>query len=380
MSELERFNRVVEAVYDAAMDDARWHDLATQFAQLFDVHSCALQLRDTHGGMTLLGVTGNVTADRLVREYQQHYYKIDLWALAAMELPHRRQTDIAMTEEQIGVSRQTILRSEIYDFHHQTDMWYLIGANIDLGGGTNGIIGIHGGHNAKPFDNIATDKLNLLLPHLRRAFQMRAALRRHAIGRDMAMGALDALDSAVIVVDENAKLLYANAAGNALLRSDSALGVLGGRIHAVVPEQDQVLAHRIRQACLPALDLRNTPPCGTVALPRTGQPPLFATVARISAGDMSAIRDMPLAMLLIPTSGENGEKRVPSPDVLRTVFRLSQAEAELACRLAEGHDVKEIASHRGISLNTARTQLKAALQKTQTRRQSELVALVLGLR
>jgi DNA-binding CsgD family transcriptional regulator len=45
--------------------------------------------------------------------------------------------------------------------------------------------------------------------------------------------------------------------------------------------------------------------------------------------------------------------------------------------LAEGHALEEVASRRAVTINTARSQLKQVFAKTDTRRQGELVRLVL---
>ncbi len=59
------------------------------------------------------------------------------------------------------------------------------------------------------------------------------------------------------------------------------------------------------------------------------------------------------------------------------MFRLSPAEADIAVQLAMGADLDEIAEKRGVSLNTLRAQLAAAMGKAGVRRQAELVGAVL---
>jgi DNA-binding CsgD family transcriptional regulator len=56
---------------------------------------------------------------------------------------------------------------------------------------------------------------------------------------------------------------------------------------------------------------------------------------------------------------------------------LTATEAELAAQLAEGRTLTELANARGTSEQTARTHLKRILDKTETRRQADLVRLLL---
>lgn len=65
-----------------------------------------------------------------------------------------------------------------------------------------------------------------------------------------------------------------------------------------------------------------------------------------------------------------------SISVLRLLYRLTAAEAQLAVCVARGHTVAEAAAQIGIGVATARTHLHHALRKTGTRRQAQLTALV----
>src|SRR5262249_29411283 len=62
---------------------------------------------------------------------------------------------------------------------------------------------------------------------------------------------------------------------------------------------------------------------------------------------------------------------------LRHYLGISRAEADLVTWLVQGHRLEEAADELGITVNTARTQLKRALAKTGTGRQAELVRLAL---
>lgn len=70
---------------------------------------------------------------------------------------------------------------------------------------------------------------------------------------------------------------------------------------------------------------------------------------------------------------------VPSPDLLRNIFDFTRAEARLASRLAAGEGLAQAARATGISIGTARQQLKAIFAKTGCRRQSELLSLLTRL-
>lgn len=65
-----------------------------------------------------------------------------------------------------------------------------------------------------------------------------------------------------------------------------------------------------------------------------------------------------------------------SIDRLRKLYGLSAAEARLAIALTDGETLKHAADRFGISMNTARDQLKAVFRKVGVDRQSNLVLAV----
>ena len=70
----------------------------------------------------------------------------------------------------------------------------------------------------------------------------------------------------------------------------------------------------------------------------------------------------------------------PSVELIRSLFDLTPAEARVARSLAAGQTVKDMAVESGTSANTVRTHVNAVLNKTGYSRQSDVVALLNGLR
>ena len=72
-----------------------------------------------------------------------------------------------------------------------------------------------------------------------------------------------------------------------------------------------------------------------------------------------------------------GPKPGPPAAILAKTFRLTPSEAKLACVIARGASPGIAAGELKISRETARNQLKSVFAKTDTHRQSKLVALLL---
>jgi DNA-binding CsgD family transcriptional regulator len=65
--------------------------------------------------------------------------------------------------------------------------------------------------------------------------------------------------------------------------------------------------------------------------------------------------------------------------MLARLFNLTPAEVEIAISIARGKRVPEIATDRGVTNETVRTQSKAAFAKTGTQNQVELTSLLTRL-
>ena len=72
--------------------------------------------------------------------------------------------------------------------------------------------------------------------------------------------------------------------------------------------------------------------------------------------------------------------RAPDPDLLRRLFGLTQAEAEVACALYGGATKSAVATTRGLRESTIRSQVDAILLKTGTTNLRDLERLLASLR
>lgn len=66
-------------------------------------------------------------------------------------------------------------------------------------------------------------------------------------------------------------------------------------------------------------------------------------------------------------------------DLVKNAFGLTQAELEVVRQLCEGASIQSIAEERGVGTKTVRAQLTSIYEKTDTKNQTELVRLALGL-
>lgn len=110
-----------------------------------------------------------------------------------------------------------------------------------------------------------------------------------------------------------------------------------------------------------------------VQLPLQAETPARGVyLERLDIGSDEGIEMPPLLLMEIP-------ERVSHEQALQRLcgeFELTPKEAEIALRLYANGSVSELARLSGKSIHTVRAQLKSAMQKTNTRTQAALVALV----
>lgn len=175
--------------------------------------------------------------------------------------------------------------------------------------------------------------------------------------------ALDALEQAVALYDPAGRQVFANAALQGFAaRAD---GLVPGPAGQVVPAEP-----RARIVLARALTAATAGIHVAVLVPRASGAAPYVLRCR-------PVRGAPgWAMTVVADP-----QRRPAADaaLLRRAFGLTAAEAELAAALGHGSSVAEHAAARGISVHTARCQLRAVLSKVGARRQAEVVAIVTAL-
>lgn len=175
---------------------------------------------------------------------------------------------------------------------------------------------------------------------------------------------LDQIGVPIFVVEKDAHLRYANAAGTHMLSNGGPLRAIGNVLSTdYLPDSQRLktaIAHSFAAGESQVLMMKED---------GTRHPPIAVIVPMHNSGEEQAL-------VLLRQSPACNAALVHS---LRQLFRLSPAEAAIAISLASGADLHEIAEERTVKLNTLRSQIASIMAKTNTRRQAELVALVARL-
>lgn len=222
-----------------------------------------------------------------------------------------------------------------------------------------------------PFTQVELDALDRLIAHLQRSVQMRHRFLELQLGQTVLTAGLDILAIPSIMVDEWGLVVHANRAAHILMDQRNAIWIEDRHLCTSTLASTKQIGMEVIVAISASRGSDSTVP-GIVVVPRPDNVPLTATVFPMRAAE-SGLKGAAVLFVHDP-SDMPGAK----PDLLKRLFSLSTAEAELVVALCKGQTVDEAARTRRTSVHTVRTQLKSIFGKTGTRRQTDLVALVLS--
>jgi DNA-binding CsgD family transcriptional regulator len=112
------------------------------------------------------------------------------------------------------------------------------------------------------------------------------------------------------------------------------------------------------------------------ALRSSGKRPYGFLVAPLSLRDCDPARAALRPVVCVVIADPDRVRTLPV-EGLQDAFDLTEAEGRLASRLAAGEGLRSAAQSLGITYGTARARLAEIFQKTETRRQGELINLLL---
>ena len=333
------FERLVIDAYAAAADSDHWPAFLAHMRASFGADSATLQIHDLEnlaGAIALSSGTDSATE----HAYNSYYAALNPWVTSAGAAlrPGR-----VLTSEMV-LTPDALERTEFYaDFLRPAGLRHSVAAVVQRSDSTIAFFALQLSRKRGALADEDIERVERLMPHLTRAVELHrrvGALReQHRALRDT----LDLTPWAVLLVDRRWRIVFANRRAAAIERATLARVLLAAQ-------------------------------SGGGAVLREEAPPLAVTVAPLAeANPFDAVDAATRIVVVVDPAHERG---LPE-SWLREAFGLTPAEARLAMALARGASLDEIAGSTNVRVATLRAHLKRVFSKTGTRRQSELVRLVL---
>lgn len=370
--------RLVAGVYDAALDSARWPGFLQMAASTFRADTAVIWTHDfqnseadfDRSGSNLSAFVGFDASS--LDAYANHYSYHNVWAANEAGMPEGKTVTSSM------LYPDTLLpNTEFYNgWLRPLDLFYSLGS-IVVKRKTRAVKmsflrSAQAGCYAEPELTV----FDQLMPHLQSAVALHSKLHHLEVLASTAMAALDAMADGVILLKCDGSFLHANRLAQEFLIKPGTLKIsASGVVHAAVASSDAILQLLIRRAVKTGTG-SGVAPGGTLSLSSTGNSKVRVMVVPLPA-QSSPFGERVSAAIFCCDLGSGSAGNGCFAEALERTYQMTPSEALLTQALVNGQSLKEFARSRQVSINTARSQLRAATAKTEAKRQADLVRIVL---
>jgi len=380
MQSIEDYDTLIGAVYEGTLEETPWRLFLASLLDATDAMVVSLTLRPPREGDTGLILnhlrpyttrSGQTFSKADPRDWPSTAYREQFFALDPFV--DLRPGEIVSLQDLMSL--KDLQKSEYYrQFLEPAGILYIIGADVREPGGMEARLRISRGPDERAFSADDKTLLSRVMPHLARALEIHARLRRIASERALYAGAVDQLAVGTIILDGHGAVLDTNRVAQDLLRLSDGMRVVNNQLRfsdAEIGQQLQRVVAKVLEA-----HIRGEPAMvEALRLRRPSGKGDFGLVIRpVPRSAWSEGQSSPAVAIFISAPEVQSHT---SEQVVKQLFAFTPAETRLALRLASGLSLAEACDELGISQHTARAQLKAIFAKCGVTRQAELVRLIL---
>ena len=361
MSLSQNVSGIIDDLYAGALDDGSWDRAIVQLADLAGASGAQLFAIDLLHNVVLRDESHRMDPD-IGAKYRAHYFSKDILVEPFLRYAVGRPA----TESQMVTSDQW-RRSEIFgELAAPHDTPYVLGALLYKSRAKFVALSLKTSFHHGPFTPREVENLSTVIPHLRRALEIKDRLALSNVRADNLAQSLDNLSFGVLILDGSGCVIESSTTAREIMRSPDS-GVSLNREKGICL-REPAHAELYRWFVAGAPSPRNFD--GLLHVQRPSKQPISVLVSPLPRKTQSWIAGDPRWMLLV----FDPDRRIQmSTELIARDLGISAREAEIAALLVAGYDINAIAERLKISIHTARTHVKAAFSKTGARSQSELI-------
>lgn len=367
---VDGISQAIDALYEAALDEARWHGALQELATATGSQAATFWVLDA-SDTPRHPVFSYVNLDPcFIGEYLSDMAPHDPTLQYLVANP-----GLPIVHDSLFITEREKDRHFYYDWHHRySDTRFRLVSRMNPAPGVQAGVTLLRDRAAGRFERDEVEQFKLLHRHIERALVVGFQLGSLGTMQQCSLELLDRNPLAIVLLDASGRVVHANSAAVRLCRSRDGLSMaksglqLGNRV-----DNDRFRKLIERALAIRAADAVEGDPVMQVSRPSRKRPYLLLVTPMSGCyPGLSALRPAVCVMITDPDAQTS-----TSVECLRTAFNLTQAEAQLAAMLATGKDLQMAAAMLSIRYSTARTRLAEVFRKTGTRRQGELVNLLL---
>jgi DNA-binding CsgD family transcriptional regulator len=220
-------------------------------------------------------------------------------------------------------------------------------------------------------DDVTRRRLELIMPHVRRAMLIGTTMQRSRVEAASFSDALDGFAAGVFLVDAAGRVVHTNAAALELLQA----GVLTAHNNRLALSDRRSSTELTR--LIAAAGEGRAPEVESVAFNSNDDEPYVAHLQPLAVGKrrLGGVAYQAVAAIFVRPA----TLPLPAaPEIIARTFGLTPSELRVMLSIVEVGSVPEAAEALGIGESTVKTHLHRLFGKTDTTRQSDLVKLVAG--
>lgn len=356
----EDLGELISRIYDAGCAGTSWDEVMGDIAGRLGAsgHLSYEIAKDPARGTSSV-VSNSWVADDALAQYFGHYAGCNIWAASDAMVPGAVFTSSMLYPD------HRLKRTEYWSgWLRHVDVFYVVGGIVHDDAGSRTKASFVRPEGRGGFDAQAVRLVQAVAPHLQRSIAAQKRMARVEALLTPLLQALDDVDHGVLVLHDDGRVVHMNACARELLQPQGPVRIHGDRLEMRCPE----LAARFDALVRPGQPASAEPVY--FLLPGPDGAPLQSVLVRLPDRVAGAGH---LALYIKRRHGAG----LPA-DMLRRLYGLTAAEAELAQALAAGSTAADHAQARGVSIHTARSQLKSVLMKLGVSRQADVVQIVRG--
>jgi DNA-binding CsgD family transcriptional regulator len=356
-----QISELVGQIYESAFAPD-WTAVLQHLTVAFHAERATFFYHDRRRGGQVLSAHNFAAED--IKSYEAHYSHVNILlkeAPAALLAPGAVRT----VERVCG--RDRFMSSEYYnDYVRPMGTDKTLAGTLACRESFTSNICLMGEPRRRSFGDWEIRQLSFLLPHLARALELQAQLEAARSQSRLLRDGLEKVTSGVMVIDSRCRVTYTNQAAEQILVSRDGIWRDGGELKLAGSQANQCLRRQI-------VEISRSRTAVDVVVPRpSGLRPYVLRLYPVPASRLAATGRGEV-MLFVADPARHVDVAATR---ISAVFPLTPAEAQVARALLDGQSTEELADRLGITVQTARTHVKRVLQKTECRRQSELVRLL----
>lgn len=372
MDARDRLLELVSLLYAAPGRVEGWRTFLDRLCSAIDGTAASFISHDlrAHRGSIALSAR---TRPEVLRDYAARWNAEDPWATS----PRSRRVPAGTIVTGDQLIEPALLRRTAYfnEFARRYDLVQCLAGVLEMDREAFSVLSINGGERRPRFGRDEAALLTALIPHLQQALRIHRRLSAAEQAAGDAQAALDRLTHGVFLVNARGRVIATNRMADDVLRARDGLWLERGELHASTQAGTTAL-RRALAAAIRTATAEGMGPGGVLIVRRpSGRPALNVLVAPIGARPPTLGAEPAAAIVFVTDPA-----RTPAPgdDHLCAWFGLTVAEARVACLLLDGEGVGRVSERLCVSRNTVRTHLQRIFAKTNTKRQGELIRVLLS--